>query len=122
MGTRRKPETAGDSSAVRWETVRTRRGESHRYRDTTTGRFISARQVRAAMPECVLVFLEPPSPEELKRRLVGRGTEDEAAVRARLERADAELAAVGEFDHVVRNVDVETAASELSALVPKRQM
>jgi len=81
-----------------------------------------ARQVRAAMPECVLVFLEPPSPEELKRRLVGRGTEDEAAVRARLERADAELAAVGEFDHVVRNVDVETAASELSALVPKRQM
>ncbi|MEI2644021.1 MAG: guanylate kinase [Candidatus Nanopelagicales bacterium] len=81
-----------------------------------------ARQVRAAMPECVLVFLEPPSPEELKRRLVGRGTEDEAAVRARLERADAELAAVGEFDHVVRNVDVETAASELSALVPKRKM
>lgn len=47
MGTRRKPETAGDSSAVRWETVQTRRGESHRYRDTTTGRFISARQVRA---------------------------------------------------------------------------
>lgn len=76
-----------------------------------------ARQVRQAMPECVLVFLAPPSADELKRRLVGRGTEDDDAVRARLERADAELAAVGEFDHVVRNVDVAQAAVELGALV-----
>jgi len=76
-----------------------------------------ARQVRRAMPDCVLVFLAPPSPEELKRRLVGRGTEDDASVRARLERADAELAAVGEFDHVVRNVDVGVAADELGALI-----
>jgi guanylate kinase len=76
-----------------------------------------ARQVRAAMPDCVLVFLAPPSPEELKRRLVGRGTETDAAVRARLDRADEELAAQDEFDHVVRNVDVEVAAAELAALV-----
>ncbi len=76
-----------------------------------------ARQVREAMPQCVLIFLAPPSAEELKRRLVGRGTEDDASVQARLERADAELAAVAEFDHVVRNVDVATAAEELSALI-----
>lgn len=76
-----------------------------------------ARQVRAAMPECVLIFLAPPSPEELMRRLVGRGTEDAAAVRARLQRAEAELAAMEEFDHVVHNVDVDAAAAELSALV-----
>jgi guanylate kinase len=76
-----------------------------------------ARQVRRAMPECVLIFLAPPSAEELKRRLVGRGTEDDASVRARLERADAELAAVGEFDHVVRNVNVGAAAAELGALI-----
>jgi len=76
-----------------------------------------ARQVRAAMPECVLVFLAPPSPEELKRRLAGRGTEDETAMRARLARAEEELAAQGEFDHVVRNVDVDQAAAELSALI-----
>ncbi|HQR79179.1 MAG TPA: guanylate kinase [Actinomycetota bacterium] len=76
-----------------------------------------ARQVRAAMPDCVLVFLAPPSPEELKRRLIGRGTEDEAGVAARLKRADAELAAQGEFDHVVYNDDVERAAAELSALI-----
>jgi guanylate kinase len=76
-----------------------------------------ARQVRAAMPECVLVFLLPPSPEELKRRLVDRGTEDDAAVKARLARADEELAAQSEFDHVIRNVEVATAAAELSALI-----
>lgn len=76
-----------------------------------------ARQVRAAMPECVLVFLAPPSPDELKRRLRGRGTEDEAAIAARLARSDAELAAQGEFDHVVYNVDVDQAAADLSDLI-----
>ncbi len=76
-----------------------------------------ARQVRAAMPDCVLVFLAPPSPEELKRRLVGRGTETDAAVRARLDRADAELAAQGEFDFVVRNDEVDRAAEELAGLI-----
>lgn len=76
-----------------------------------------ARQVRAAMPECVLVFLAPPSAAELQRRLIGRGTEDEVAVAARLARAEAELAAQTEFDHVIRNDDVEQAAIELGALV-----
>lgn len=76
-----------------------------------------ARQVRAAMPASVLVFLAPPSTEELKRRLVDRGTEDEAAMAARLTHADIELAAMGEFDHVVRNVDVDTAAAELAELI-----
>jgi guanylate kinase len=76
-----------------------------------------ARQVRAAMPECVLVFLAPPSAQELKRRLVDRGTEDAYALAARLQRADAELAAVSEFDHVIQNVDVDAAAAELGALI-----
>src|SRR5919199_1709228 len=43
-----------------------------------------ARQVREAMPDALLVFLAPPSPEELKRRLIGRGTEDEETLRRRL--------------------------------------
>ncbi len=76
-----------------------------------------ARQVREAMPECVLVFLAPPSAEELERRLLGRGTEDAAAVAARLGRAQAELQAQAEFDHVIPNVDVDLAAAELSAVV-----
>ena len=57
-----------------------------------------ARQVRAAMPEAQLVFLAPPSWEELKRRLVGRGTDDAETIRQRLEHAEEELAAEPEFE------------------------
>ncbi|WBC00257.1 MULTISPECIES: guanylate kinase [unclassified Solwaraspora] len=76
-----------------------------------------ARQVRAAMPEAQLVFLAPPSVEELKRRLVGRGTDDEETIRRRLEHADEELAAEQEFDVTVVNDDVTRAAIELVGLL-----
>ncbi len=76
-----------------------------------------ARQVRAAMPEALLVFLAPPSPEELKRRLIGRGTEDEDTLRRRLQHADEELAAEPEFDVTVVNDFVERAADELVGLL-----
>jgi guanylate kinase len=76
-----------------------------------------ARQVRAAMPEAQLVFLAPPSVAELKRRLVGRGTEDAETLRLRLEHADEELAAEPEFDVTVINDSVERAADELVRLL-----
>ncbi|HYN93287.1 MAG TPA: guanylate kinase [Pilimelia sp.] len=76
-----------------------------------------ARQVRAAMPEAQLVFLAPPSVAELKRRLVGRGTDDEETIRRRLAHADEELAAEGEFDVTVVNDYVERAADELVTLL-----
>ncbi|GLI01947.1 guanylate kinase [Phytohabitans aurantiacus] len=76
-----------------------------------------ARQVRAAMPEAQLVFLAPPSVEELKRRLVGRGTDDEETIRRRLAHADEELAAEREFDVTVVNDYVERAADELVSLL-----
>jgi guanylate kinase len=76
-----------------------------------------ARQVRAAMPAALLVFLAPPSPEELKRRLIGRGTEDEETIRRRLRHADEELAAEPEFDVTVVNDFVERAADELVGLL-----
>ncbi|MDG4770538.1 guanylate kinase [Solwaraspora sp. WMMD792] len=76
-----------------------------------------ARQVRAAMPEAQLVFLAPPSVEELKRRLVGRGTDDEETIRRRLEHADEELAAEREFDVTVVNDEVQRAATELVGLL-----
>ncbi|MBO1750430.1 guanylate kinase [Actinotalea sp. BY-33] len=72
-----------------------------------------ARQVRAAMPEARFVFLAPPSWEELERRLVGRGTEDEAERERRLATAKVELAAASEFDHVVVNDEVQRATDEL---------
>ncbi|MBA8928666.1 guanylate kinase [Kutzneria viridogrisea] len=76
-----------------------------------------ARQVRSAMPQAQLVMLMPPSWEELVVRLTGRGTEDPAVVARRLEVAKGELAAEEEFDEVVVNSDVRTAARELLTLV-----
>lgn len=76
-----------------------------------------ARQVRAALPEAQLVFLAPPSFEELARRLIGRGTEAPDRVRERLDRARIELAAEDEFDELIVNDDVESAADRLVALM-----
>ncbi len=76
-----------------------------------------ARQVREAMPEAQLVFLAPPSWEELKRRLVGRGTDDPETIRQRLEHAQEELAAEPEFDVTVVNHLVEQAADDLLGLL-----
>ncbi len=76
-----------------------------------------ARQVRKAMPEARLVMLMPPSWDELVGRLTGRGTENEAAVAARLAEAERELAAAGEFDERVVNADVREAAEHLLNLI-----
>ena len=76
-----------------------------------------ARQVRQAMPEAQLVFLAPPSWEELQRRLVGRGTDDPETIRHRLEHAQEELAAEPEFDVTVVNHFVEQAADDLLGLL-----
>src|SRR6266705_2287117 len=65
------------------------------------------------MTEALLVFLAPPSVEELHRRLIGRGTEDPETIRLRLEHADEELAAEAEFDTTVVNDSIEHAADEL---------
>jgi guanylate kinase len=79
-----------------------------------------ARQVRRHMPEATLVFLVPPSWDELVRRLIGRGTEDEAEQARRLETAHIELAAQDEFDHRIVNSDVSTAAAEVVDLLVTR--
>jgi guanylate kinase len=75
-----------------------------------------ARQVRAAMPGATLVFLAPPSWDELVRRLTARGTEDPDLVRRRLEHAREELAAEQEFDVTLVNSDVGDVARSLVAL------
>ena len=76
-----------------------------------------ARQVRRTMPEALFVFLAPPSWEELVRRLVGRGTEDEEERTRRLETAKVEMAAEKEFDVTIVNDDVRRAAEELVSLM-----
>jgi guanylate kinase len=76
-----------------------------------------ARQVRRTVPEAVQVFIAPPSPETLRLRLVGRGTDAPDQVQRRLETAAAELAAQDEFAHVVVNDRLEDAVERLEAIV-----
>ena len=75
-----------------------------------------ARQVRANKKSAILVFIEPPSWEELTSRLINRGTESEHSTQARLDRAKEELQAASEFDHVVINHQVEQSVAELVSL------
>lgn len=79
-----------------------------------------ARSVRQVMPDTRLIFLAPPSWEELVRRLIGRGTEDSAEQQRRLETAKLELAAQDEFDFTVINTDVAQAAQEVVDLMDAR--
>ena len=76
-----------------------------------------ARQVRAAMPQAVLVFIAPPDPAALRERLEGRGTDDPEAISERLRTAEIELDAQQEFQHVVRNDELDRAAAELEQIV-----
>jgi guanylate kinase len=76
-----------------------------------------ARQVREALPETVQVFIAPPSRDALRARLIGRGTDDPEQVARRLDTAERELEAQGEFTHVVVNDRLEDAVAELEAIV-----
>ncbi|MCT2546518.1 guanylate kinase [Streptomyces sp. NBC_01005] len=76
-----------------------------------------ARLVRQSMPDAQLVFLAPPSWEELVRRLTGRGTEAPEVIERRLAAAKIELAAEAEFDTTLVNTSVEDVARELLALM-----
>ena len=75
-----------------------------------------ARQVRKNSKEAILIFIKPPSWEELTTRLINRGTESEESTQARLERAKEELSAAAEFDHVVTNHQVDQSVAELVSL------
>jgi guanylate kinase len=76
-----------------------------------------AAQVRRALPECVSIFILPPSRAELERRLRGRGTDAEAVIQRRLRDAASDMAHWREFDHVVVNDDFDRALHELEAIV-----
>ena len=73
--------------------------------------------VRKVWPGAVLVFIEPPSAEELERRLRGRGTEDEASIELRLSNAAAEMAVASSYDERIVNDDLDRAVGELADLI-----
>jgi guanylate kinase len=76
-----------------------------------------ARQVKAARPEAVMLFIAPPSIGELERRLRGRGTDSEEKIAKRLARAREEISAVREFDYVIVNDDLSEAAALLASIL-----
>jgi guanylate kinase len=81
-----------------------------------------ARQLREVMKDdALLVFLRPPSWDELVRRLVGRGTEPAEVVARRLAVAEEELAAVGEFDVTLVNTSIDEVCRQLVALITSNQ-
>lgn len=74
-------------------------------------------QIKEKYPECVTIFLLPPSVEELERRLTGRGTESADVIKKRLETAKGELTYASEFDYNVINDDVDRAKNEIINII-----
>ena len=71
------------------------------------------------IPEAVLIFIAPPSKEELVRRLAGRGSESKRKIKQRLKRMEFELAQEEKYDYVVVNDDLKTATRELLDIIRK---
>ncbi len=76
-----------------------------------------ARWVQVKRPDAVLIFLVPPSFEELERRLRGRGTETEEQIEARMQKARTEVAQMGGYDYIVINDNLSRAVADVEAIV-----
>mgnify|MGYP003056324434 CR=1 FL=1 len=76
-----------------------------------------ALNIKSIFPDAVLLFIMPPSAKELERRLVGRGTEDEATIRARLSRASEEAQGVENYNYIVINDDVDACVETIDSIV-----
>ena len=76
-----------------------------------------ALQVKKAMPEAIMIFLLPPSLDELRRRLEGRATDSQDVIEKRLGQALNEIKLIGEYDYYVVNDDIEKAVSEVKSIM-----
>lgn len=76
-----------------------------------------AASVKRAKPDAVLVFIEPPSFDDLKERIRGRGTEDPETLFRRLEAAYEEIRSKGTYDHIIINDEVDRAAEDLARII-----
>ena len=79
-----------------------------------------AQQVREAMPECVSIFILPPSREELERRLRSRGTDSDEVIARRLRDSLSDMSHWDEFDYVIFNDDLDRAVADLEAVLQGR--
>ena len=78
-----------------------------------------AMQIYAAYPDCILIFIEPPSPETLRQRLEARGLDSEAVITQRLRNAKTEMANKDTYHHVIVNDQLETAKKQLISVIEK---
>ena len=76
-----------------------------------------AQQVRRLYPDCIGIFILPPSVDELERRMRTRGQDSDAVIRRRVDNAREELAHAGEFKYAIINKDFETARRELAKII-----
>ncbi len=81
-----------------------------------------AHQIKKLYPEAALIFLVPPSKEELMDRLCGRGTEDEDTITRRLQRAEEEIKFLPDYDYVVVNDYVDKAAEKIMDIAKSEKM
>lgn len=81
-----------------------------------------AHQIKKLYPEAALIFLVPPSKEELMNRLCGRGTEDEDTITRRLQRAEEEIKFLPDYDYVVVNDYVDKAAEKIMDIAKSEKM
>ncbi len=78
---------------------------------------VGSLNAKKVFPECVLVMIVPPSIEELKKRLIGRGTEDAKAIEGRLARLEYEISQKDKYDYIIVNDDLETAIAEVCKII-----
>ncbi len=81
-----------------------------------------AKQIREKLPEAVSIFIMPPSFEELKRRLSGRGTETQELIGKRMESALSEIQRATEYDYIVVNDDIPTAVDDIISIVSNSRL
>ena len=77
--------------------------------------------MRGIYPDCVGIFILPPSIEELERRMRSRGQDADAVIRRRLDNARGEMEHAGEFEYAIINKDFDTARQELAEIIQKER-
>ncbi|MBN2851606.1 MAG: guanylate kinase, partial [Clostridia bacterium] len=81
-----------------------------------------ALNVKEMWPDSVMIFLTPPSMEELRKRISGRNTENEETINKRMNKAEAELRYVNQYEYVVINDDLEIAAEEVHGIIKSERL
>lgn len=81
-----------------------------------------AAQIKSKLPEAIGIFIMPPSFEELKRRLSGRGTETEELIEKRMNSALSEIERAAEYDYIVVNDDIKTAVDDIIFVISSSRL